>query len=478
MELYKKVLRTVRFYNMLDNEKVIIALSGGPDSVALLHILVGLKNSLNLEICAAHVNYKLRGKESDEDEKFCRNLCTMLGLAIYVKRINAEKLKNKTGNNLEDLCRKERYRFFIQLARKLGIKKIATGHTKSDLTETFFMKLFRGSGIKGIGSIYPTKKIEDLSIVRPLIDITRKEVMEFLNHNGIFYRIDRSNFSIQFTRNRIRHQLLPTLRNYCKTLEDKVGWIANNICAIEPLLETKINKSYQKGCKKIRLGMAIDIKTLQKLGYPLNGLLIKRISREISTQELSVPSIMQILELAYSLTEKANITINNINYTRWNGKLIAIHKDTILSLVKKDIKITVPGITKVPQTGLEIRTKIKQKRTFPEENPVHVEKVVDKLLGIQSAELVLTEQLDYDRIKEFLWITYRKKGDIFHPIGGKKRKLQDIFVDLKIPLWIRDIYPLIRSKQEIATVPGFRIGEAYKIRKTTKRVIEIKFIFR
>ncbi|HEV3143291.1 MAG TPA: tRNA lysidine(34) synthetase TilS [Gemmataceae bacterium] len=198
----------------------VVAVSGGADSVALLRALLALRgNGENDMLVIAHLNHGLRGDESDGDEQFVRNLHQELScqgtsrLEIRCERIDMAARARALGDNLEAVARRERYRWLAQVARDFGLNRVATGHTADDQAETVLHRLLRGSGLQGLRGIAPRRTLGDgVEVMRPLLTATRADVLEFLQSEGQPFREDRSNADLRFTRNRIRHQLLPLLQ--------------------------------------------------------------------------------------------------------------------------------------------------------------------------------------------------------------------------------------------------------------------------
>lgn len=209
--LTTKVLRTIQRYGMVGTrERVLIGLSGGPDSVVLTDTLVELASALGIELVLAHLNHGARA-EADEDEAFCRDLADTLRLPYVAGRADVVAGARAAKRSIEDEARRARYTFLFDQAAHHGCARVAVGHTMDDQAETFLMRLARGSGIRGLSSVYPVVKKENTSLIRPLIEARRSEILAHIEARGLTYREDASNLDRDFTRNRLRHDVLPYL---------------------------------------------------------------------------------------------------------------------------------------------------------------------------------------------------------------------------------------------------------------------------
>ena len=207
--LTTKVLRTIRRHRMVrPTERVLVGLSGGADSVALVHTLVALRTQLSIELIVAHLHHGLR-PEADDDQAFCRELADALDLPCVTGRIDVASRAKAAKRSIEDEARRSRYAFLCEQAAMNDCDRVACGHTMNDQAETFMMRLARGSGMRGLSSVYPVVEKEHVDIIRPLIDVRRQEIVAYLEASGHAYRDDASNLDRRFTRNRLRHDVLP-----------------------------------------------------------------------------------------------------------------------------------------------------------------------------------------------------------------------------------------------------------------------------
>ncbi len=215
------------------NDCVLVGLSGGADSVCLLHFLHYLKNTRRFALAAVHVNHQLRGKAALEDENFCRDLCAQLRIELFVKRVNARQTTQKYDLSPEHGARKARYQAFGQVAKKWGATKLALGHHLDDQAETFFLNLLRGTQIKGLGGIPLRRPLTDQTeIIRPLLCITREQVETYLAQNHLPHVTDQTNFDDTYRRNWVRATLLPLLEEKQPQIKEHIFQFAAAIAAL------------------------------------------------------------------------------------------------------------------------------------------------------------------------------------------------------------------------------------------------------
>lgn len=214
MNIIEKVKKTIKKFKMLSKEdRILIGVSGGPDSVCLFYLLYQMRKDWNLGLHLGHLNHKLRGKESDEDAEFVKSLAEKFKVSFHYGEVDVREEVRKRGLSLEEGARLLRYEFFSQTAEKNGIKKIALGHTCDDQIETFLMRLIKGAGLLGLKGIPPVREEKKIIIIRPLLEIWKEEIIKYLEKERIDYRVDRTNLSSVFFRNRIRNELIPYLKD-------------------------------------------------------------------------------------------------------------------------------------------------------------------------------------------------------------------------------------------------------------------------
>ena len=225
-KIYETVINFIKKHNLIENNsKLLIALSGGPDSVFALHFFHQFKNKYKAELIAAHVNHNLRGNDSEQDQIFCEKICSELKIPIFIKSVEVEKFARKNNQSVEEAARNLRYNFFEEISNQEKVDYIITAHNSDDNTETILLNLIKGTGLSGLSGI-PVKRGK---IVRPILSLSKKEIVEFLELNKINFRIDKSNYENDFERNKLRNIVIPEIEKINPSLNSTLRKFSNNI---------------------------------------------------------------------------------------------------------------------------------------------------------------------------------------------------------------------------------------------------------
>lgn len=298
--MLKKFKNTIEKYNLLQKgDRVVVALSGGPDSTALMIVLAALSGEMDLKLIVAHFNHGLRGRQSDTDEKFSRNLAQKLGLPFCSEKM--DKKSSQKGISPEDFYRRQRYNFLEQTAANNKAKKIALGHNLQDQAETVLLNFLRGSGLDGLKGILPMR---DGKIIRPLIETPREEIISFLDKSGISYRHDRSNESMIYLRNQIRRKLIPHIKEkYNPKIEENLARMAEILRVEDDFIQKQVKKALRSHSVQ-RNQNRISIKTgfLKKLPTAIRWRLFKTILEDLSPAKNGI-SFLHVMSMD-NLTQK------------------------------------------------------------------------------------------------------------------------------------------------------------------------------
>ncbi len=282
--ILKKVEKTLQKFNMLKcNDRVVVAVSGGPDSVALVYLLNRLKGKWRLYLHLAHLNHMIRKDEADSDSMFVQGLARRLNLPLTCESIEVKDFAKAEKLSLEEAARKVRYDFLLKVASENHAPKIALGHNRDDQAETVLMRFLRGSGISGLRGIPPKREINSCLVIRPLIEIRRCEILHFLSAKDIPFRTDSSNLNNLYFRNRIRNLLLPTLeKSFNPSIKEMLVNFAENISEDFDFLQKTGQKKFRAVCSRLNeTKVVIDIKKFSRLHKALQKLVARSAIKEL-----------------------------------------------------------------------------------------------------------------------------------------------------------------------------------------------------
>lgn len=319
-----KVLNTIKKYNLIqENDKIVIGVSGGPDSMCLLHILNGLKEKLNFEIVVAHINHMIR-KEAEEETQYVKNFCDKLGIKCYIKRIDVIDKSNKEKIGTEEAGRKARYDFFEEVLNIVNANKIATAHNENDNAETVLMNIFRGAGTSGLKGIEP---IRDNKYIRPIIECERSEIEEYCRVNKLQPKIDKTNFENVYTRNKIRNVLIPEIK---KEFNPNIIESLNKLS----ILSRQENNFIQEYAKNIMENELIVEKDLENLQQSRNEKQNNKICREQMEKEKIAKDKLQKEQMQKNQIEKEEIQRKQLQKEQTSKEKTQNNKSIVLNLKK------------------------------------------------------------------------------------------------------------------------------------------------
>ncbi|KEH94391.1 MULTISPECIES: tRNA lysidine(34) synthetase TilS [Clostridium] len=458
--MIEKVINTIKCNNMFEvNDKVVVALSGGPDSICLLHILHTLKDELNISIVAAHVNHCLRGEAADNDEMYVKKICEELGIQCFVKREDVHRISKERGISCEMAGREVRYQFFEEVLHKINGNKIAIAHNANDQAETVLMRILRGTGLEGLVGIRP---VRDNIFVRPIINLTRDEIENYCDINKLNPRIDKTNFENIYTRNKIRLELIPYIqKNFNSDVIEVLNRFSDTVKVdneyINNVAKEKYNEYSEISEEKIILKGQL-FKEHEAILTRVIRIAIKNIKGNLNNLEKN--HIYDIIDIQKKSTGKYIMLPSGIRVTNNYGDIY---------VYKEEKKHKVQKINKEVELNLleeNVLTNHKLKITLD---------IIKSKEDIKFDKNPLIKYFDYDKIKGVIKLRYRKNGDKFMPFGmSGSKKLKDLFIDLKIPKERRDSIPLITFGDDIAWIVGYRISDKFKINKDTKSILKIK----
>lgn len=429
----EKIYNTIKDNNLLSSgDRVIVGLSGGADSMCLVHVLCMLSDRLGIETAAAHMNHNIRGKAAECDAKVAEQLCEKLGIRFFYRSEKVKEYAIKRSISEELAGRELRYRFFEALQSEYGFNKTATAHNKNDSAETLIMNFMRGSTVSGLCGI-PVKRG---NIIRPLIDVERHAVEEYCIENGLPYVTDSTNLEQIYTRNKIRLGLIPYIQREFNS--NFINTVTANARIISEENEY-INSEAQKNFRKLNKNGSLEISGLNNLPAALKRRVVVMLLNEScgSTSDFSSKAVEDILELCAK------------NQT---GKSINIPKG--YTARTEYGKLTVKKPEKTPE-GFSYRIKIGDEVYISE---------LDLYVRAEECNERKNDggiYISVDDVSE-LGVRGRRNGDIFFPVGmSGKKKLKEFFIDKKLPAEKRGLIPIIIVGDDIASVSDIRADRRY-----------------
>lgn len=436
--------------SFLKDKKLLIAISGGIDSVVLTHLLYKLQFSISL----AHCNFLLRGKESKKDEQFVINLGKKLGVTTYTKKFETEKYAAEKGVSTQMAARELRYNWFQKISKKNKLNYILTAHHKEDVIETFLINLTRGTGLDGLTGILEING----NIVRPLLPFTRNDILVFAVKNKIQWQEDQSNSSIKYVRNKIRHKVVPVLKEINPNLLDTFYNTLENLKDSQQIIKDRIQNIYQKITIVHDKEFHFDIKKLQKLNNP--KIYLYELLKEYGFTEWD-----DLCDLLHAQTGK-QVFSNTHRLLKNRDFLILSEISTFKETKSYQISENTSNINE--PINLKFESIIISFDTKNHQNKVLRELIFDDINTIS---------IDADTIQFPLTIRKWQKGDYFYPIGLKgKKKLSKFFKDEKLSLLDKENTWLLCSKNDIIWVIGKRLDDRFKVTKTTSEITKIKLL--
>jgi tRNA(Ile)-lysidine synthase len=452
----QKAQRTIARFNMLKfGDHVIVAVSGGPDSVCLLSALHALSKELGITLHVAHLNHMFRGKESSAEARFVADLAKQMDIPATIEQVDVPAFCGERGLSRQEGARLARYEFLQRVAKQARAARIATGHTADDQAETLLMRLIRGAGVTGLSAIPPVRE----NVIRPLIETTRDEVLRYAKTHNLAFVTDPSNAKPIYTRNRVRQDILPILKNFnpriVETLASEAALLRDENEAMESCLATMVDGI---------LSAEKDAVVLKRSEF---NALPQAYKRRLLIQAVdhagAEPSTLSLVQIEEALAFMATAQTGRAMRLPYGLTLEREYKNFRLSATTEARAISYPldqsGITVIPELGIQVETRVYAPLAGGEENKNYL---------WQAA-------FDYDKISLPLTLRTRLRGDWFCPagMGGRSRKLQDFFVDQKVPRQKRDAVPLLVSGNDILWVAGHRTDDRFLPSQATKNIVLI-----
>lgn len=462
--MINQVLEYIKENKMLTyNDKVIVGVSGGADSVCLFFVLLELKKLFHLDLYVIHVNHGLRGLQAKEDACYVEELSKKYQVNFTLIQADIKELAKKYGISEEESGRNVRYEAFEQVCQQYQGNKIAIAHNMNDRAETALFNLFRGSGIKGLTGISPVRD----NIIRPLLCVSRQQIEHYLAEKNISFCQDATNFQTEYTRNKLRLKVLPyVIENINSKAIEHIVQTSVMLDEVESYLEKNIMDCYLNIVKVENGQYSFLTEEFLQQDIVIQKGIIRMIIKELAgrLKDITSEHVDMVLSLANnSVGKSVNLPYHMIGTRGYEDISLYIEKKDSSNINEEladsnSVEIQVPG------------------NYFLKEMDQYVEfSVIKYKKNLIIPRNGCTKWFDYDKIENTVILRTRKIGDFIQiDHKGSKKKLKSYFIDKKIPREDRDHIPLVADGNHIMWIIGDRISEAYKIDKDTKNILMVK----
>jgi tRNA(Ile)-lysidine synthase len=461
--MIEKVLSTIGKHKLIEpGQLILVGISGGPDSVCLLHVLHSLAERLQIKLHAVHVNHMLRGDEAEADRAYVEDLCLRLHIPLNTVAANIRELAADRGLSLEEAGREARYEAFERLAQRLGAARIAVAHNRNDQAETLLMRLIRGTGLEGL------KGMEVLrgNIIRPLLEIDRSEIELYCDVKRLQPRIDRSNLECVYTRNKIRLQLIPTINSLFGT--DVVESLNKLACIVKDeneYLEEQAMLLFKNSMAGQKTGsISLRLELLQGYHPALQKRILRYAVKKLRghLKEIENVHVESLLELMNGRTGaevhlpggmRAKKSYHELKFTLQQEETPGPFETSLV----------IPGTTIVGDAGAEFHS-----------STANTAKDIEQYTNMRYNANI--QYFDLEKLGSSVWVRNRRNGDVFRPLKSNgTRKLKEFLIDSKVPREERDGIPLVAVGHEIVWIVGFKISDKFKVTDHTKTILKLEF---
>jgi tRNA(Ile)-lysidine synthase len=454
------VRETIARYRMISlRDTVLAAVSGGPDSVCMLHVLAGLQSELGFELKVAHLDHGFRGQESRGDAAFVRDLAAGLGLPCVCDEVSVPRFLLAQSMSAQDAARMLRYQFLVKTSKLEYCQRIATGHNADDQAETVLMRMLRGAGPDGLAGIPPKR---DGTIIRPLIAVWRSEIMAYLDEHGLPYRTDASNLDSKYFRNEIRNEVMPLLERHNPNLRQSLANVGTIMTDVAAHFARLTDEALLSLVKRASLGQfVLDSAGLDRYDDALRRSIFRRLFEALRPDLAPLPfqHVESILSLVRRGQVGASVELPGGAVARLeHGVLVLACGPTAPEVGERTL--VAPGSTVLAESGLVIEASLVQRGSLPTD-----------IWDASEVEAFF----DWDAIRPPLTLRPRREGDRFQPFGLEGTKtLKELMIDEKIAFSFRPLVPILCDAEGILWVVGLRPAARASVTAATRTVLALK----
>lgn len=460
MQVLNKV-RDCLTRHSIRNSLILVALSGGTDSTALLNLLLELREEFSLELSIAHLDHGLRGESSEEDARFVRYKAEEIGLKATISKREVNRVVGEENRSLEEAAREVRYEFLSETAVAQGVDYVALGHNKNDQAETVLMNIIRGAGLRGLGGMQEVKG----RYIRPLLNLKSDEIMNYIEARELDYRRDETNKNTKFLRNRIRHVLIPELK------EDYNTKVVENLTRMAKLAKEAysfIENQANEVSRDIRItndvdGTCFDKTKLSTFDTYLQKAVIRKLINEAkgNLRDITSTHVDSVISKIEDEPARTRLSLPEITFTLNRERACFVREFNREDRADFRYEIQPGESLVVEEANITINLELvsEPKELNPED----------------FASDSLTEYVDWGKVEQPIVVRNRNEGDRFKPLGmNGEKKVKDFFIDEKVSFEERYKVPLVCDEEGIIWVVGHRIDERYKLEESTEKGLLIK----
>ncbi len=451
-----------QYQMVLSGERVLVGVSGGIDSVVLLHLLHALRHKLDIELHIAHLNHQFRGDEAKRDADFVRRLAQQLKIPCTIESSNVPAVIRQQKLSPQDAARQVRYRFFDTVAERTHSHKIATAHHADDQAETVLIGLIRGVGLHGLGGIQP---VLNENIIRPLLTTSRADIKAFAQAENIDFVVDSSNSSRKYLRNAVRLDVLPLLQEqFSPAIVTRLTRYAQIFQEDAFFIDKIAVRLYRKICQESPGGIQLDLELFSQQDVTIQRAVLYKAFEALTgvRHELHTGHVRSVIRLFTCQTTGKQLSLPRKTMASRSYNIGYLQKRTNRSPLKEAVSpvvLAVPGRTEFDAILIETEILTEKADEF-------------RMRQSRDTQDVIEQGVDYDRLAGPLLVRFRLPGDRFHPLGmsGKKR-VKKFFIDRKVPRNKRHIIPFFVDTQGIVWIVGYEIDERVKLSSHTTRIL-------
>lgn len=455
--VYDRIKKTILDHKLIeDGDGIVVGLSGGPDSVCLLHSLYRLSKEKKIKIYAVHINHMIRGLDAFLDSLYVMKLCQSLYIPCFIKAIDVVKYCQENKLGLEDGARKLRYQIFSEVKDRMGASKIAIGHNKNDQAETILMRIMRGTGLQGLRGIEYSRLD---GVIRPILDLDRQAIEDYCLEHKLLPRIDRTNLEPIYSRNKIRLKILPYMKSeFNDNIIESIVRMGDSLRLDSDYINLQVDKLAEYAVKAYNDSSYIFIDYLKDVHQAIKTRLVilairKQLGNVTSIEKKHIDEILDLLpkEKCYKKIDLPR----GLHAYRFADYILISQKEIKQEEFEYDYKIEI-GIDKyIKEIDKTLRTRLISQSDFDRSK-------------FKSGR----QYLDFDKIRGQIRLRNRRQGDKIKLLGGTK-KVKDLFIGLKVPREERTFVPFLVKDDTILSIYGYRINVDYKVDDDTKRILEI-----